>query len=103
MIIGNFKRGDTFSFYADLKDGAGNAIANVATKLKSQVRDKTKKLLADLNVTDGGAVGRYLLTAPVSTQNWTLGEISIDVEYNNNGVITSTQTFTYNVVEDVTQ
>jgi len=103
--LGKMKRGDTFSFYAKIKDASGDPLALAADKITSQVRGSSgDTLYADLTVAESATVGTYLFTAlPVVTVLWPDGEkLLIDIQMDDDDVISSTETFSVKVLKDIT-
>ena len=57
------KRGDTFSFYANISDEAGDPLVTDAANITSQIRDTMYQLVANLTVAATATPGKYLFTA----------------------------------------
>ena len=97
-----FKRGDTFSFTAEISDGE-SPVTGAAEKLRSQVRKKfDRKFVAELVVSETETPGTYQFLHDGSTQGWVATEHVIDIEYTDAGIVTSSDTFDLSVIEDVT-
>lgn len=106
ITLGTFYRGDTFGFYAEVRDPAGEPVTVPATNLRSQVRDAKDRLWASLAVSDhpGGVVGTYFFQAPPEvTRTWPIGVLYIDIEVEVDGNISSTETFVVHVEKDITR
>lgn len=106
--LGKFKRGDTFAFYAKLKDkNTGEPVNVEAEKIKSQVRNSNGVLYAELEVTshsDPEQLGMYLFKAPaIITKDWPSSTLYIDIEITDNDIIYSSETFSVTIVKDVTK
>ena len=98
----DFKRGDTFTISAVVTT---NGVPENLTgwTIKSQLRDGRGALVAELVTAIEDAVnGVYSLTF-ADTTGWPITELYGDVEYTFGGTILSTETFTVNVVEDITR
>ena len=100
ITAGTIKSGNTLAFYIDLADG-DEPIIGAASKLASQVRSSTDKLLADLDITEIDEIpGRYLMRTATS-KSWA-SPVFCDIQYTDGGVITSTQTFQFIVEKAIT-
>jgi hypothetical protein len=100
------KRGDSFILQAALIKG-GEAQDITEWSIRSHVR-RGSKLVADLAIEleyeANGAAYSYLLSAPEGTTEWPVGTLRSDIEYTMpSGQISSTETFEFEVVEDVTR
>lgn len=100
------KRGDTFAFYADIKDNDGSPLVTNIGNIRSQIRDTSYQLVTELKVTATGTNGRYLFKAD-STDTWpnyTWGEntLLMDIELSIDGSISSSDTVEIKVIKDVT-
>jgi hypothetical protein len=97
------KRGDSLGFYAVLTDESGLPVPGIAANLKSQVRDNQDVLVADLTITEDATIpGKYLLQCS-DTSNWPVGTMLLDIQWSNNGIVTSTDTIQLPVQKDVTK
>ena len=97
------KRGDTFAFYANITDDAGNPYTGPASNIHCQVRNYADVLMATLNVSATEDQGKYLFQAD-STGEWPAGtNLYMDIEINDNGVISSSDTIAIPVIKDVTR
>lgn len=101
--LGKIKRGDTFSFTAELKDNAtGEPLTGAADKLRCQGRHYLKdELIVEMAITET-TPGVYLFAAG-STSEWDIKKILFDVEYTSDGVISSSETFSVEVEADITR
>lgn len=94
-----FKRGDTFSLEA-------TAIGEDITTwtIQSQIRDNSGTLISELDITKTDAAnGKYTLTHDGSTSSWPLKMLYCDIQYTVGGVISSTETFRIEMIEDITR
>ena len=96
------KRGDTFAFYADIKDAEGSPIEISAQNIRCQFRDNSDKLVSELTTSATDTPGKYLFTEE-STGSWPVGILQSDIELTIDGVITSSETFSISVEKDVTR
>ena len=102
--LGIIKRGDTFSFSAELEDEVtGVPLIGASSNLRCQGRDsRNKRLIVELLVSEP-TPGLYVFTAE-STANWVSGiKILFDIEYEILGLISSSETFYAEVEEDITR
>lgn len=96
-----FKRGDTFSLVCTYK------VADVATSLTnftitSQLRNSNDVLIETLIVEKLIDTGKFLLKSN-DTSDWQPNLLSCDIQFIENGVIRSTNTFYVSVVKDITR
>ena len=108
--LGDFKRGDTFAFYANLKDKSTGLPIDVGAEfVKSQIRSPQGKIYASLLVSKNSLVeGQYLFQASsIVTKTWPASvngvELHIDIEFIVDGKTSSTETFNVIVKQDVTK
>ncbi len=101
MSVPTIKKGNTFAFTAVFDDNG--PVTGIANKLKAQVRDPFDKLLAELQISETGTQGTYLFRAEQNTEDWPIGQLLCDIQYSENDVVTSSETFYFNVVKDVTR
>jgi len=105
MAAFDHKRGDTFVLNSDVaSDGVAADITNWT--ISSQIRDMGDTIVQSLTVTVTDAVnGRLKLSAtPAQTALWPIGKMSCDIEFTDgSGIVTSTETFTINVILDITR
>lgn len=102
MKLQPFKRGDTFALYVEMSDVNGDPLVYTANKLKSQVRTRNNKLITELLISTTETPGTYLMQA-ADTSEWIIGDLFMDIEIDDGGIITSTETITIPVVRDVTK
>lgn len=97
------KRGDTADFSATLTDSLGAAITGKATNLKCQFRDVDGNLVKELTVSESDTPGTYIFRAG-DTSGYPAGEqLYCDIQYTDaDGIVSSTDTFSITVREDVT-
>lgn len=94
-----FKRGDTFSLQA-----TANGEDITSWTIQSQIRDNTGTMISELTVTKTDAPnGEYTLTHTGSTDAFPLKLLYCDIQYTVGGVISSTETFRIEVIEDITR
>lgn len=94
-----FKRGDTFSLQA-----TANGEDITTWTIQSQIRDNSGTLISELDITKTDAAnGEYTLTHDGATSSWPLKMLYCDIQYTVGGVISSTETFRIEVVEDITR
>lgn len=96
------KRGDTLSL--DLEVTQDNAALDLTGyTITSQVRAKNGTLVADLTVAVTDAVQGELTVSSEETQEWPLGPLPWDVEFNSGSTRWSSATVIIEVLEDVTR
>lgn len=99
QVIDNFKIGDTFLFTANFTDKDGNNLTGLS--LECQVRDINSLLLSELTVEELGE-GKYIFST-TDTQNWSVGEVYMDIQYTSNQFVASTETIIIRTIKDVTR
>lgn len=100
-----FKRGDTFIFYATLKNTSGAAIDLTGWAIKSQVRNANDSLMDEAVITVTSAVsGQYSIKIS-DTSAWVPNEIySMDIQYTDPAdSIISTETLYIAIIKDQTR
>lgn len=96
-LLGQFKTGDYFSFYADMPEYTG-----LLENIKCQVRNSSDSLIADLDVAkDVDTAGRYIFSA--GNIDWATGTYSLDIQTEVDGKRSSTETFNVKIVKDITR
>jgi len=100
------KKGDTFAFYANITDELGEPLVTDVANLKSQIRDMKYGLIEELTIATTATEGQYLFTA-TDTNVWlphghTSKSFIMDIEMNNGGVVSSSDTIEIEVIKDVT-
>lgn len=97
------KRGDTLEWVVTLTQD--EVAVNITDwTITSQIRQGTT-LTASLTVTKSDAPnGQFTLSAtPAQTASWEVGSHSVDIEFiNASGYVVSSQTFTLQLVRDIT-
>lgn len=102
VALGRLKRGDTFSFCVAVTSDDEPA-TGIASGLRSQVRKTFSSILiSELSVVETSTSGTYMFRHDGSTQDWPLGQLLIDVEYTNGGIVVSSDTMSIEVIGDVT-
>ncbi|WP_089610097.1 hypothetical protein [Dehalobacterium formicoaceticum] len=101
--LGKIKRGDTFSFTAELKDNVtGDVLTGIADKLRCQCRTNGTHKLIDEMVIAEITPGTYLFSAG-QTDDWGAGfRLLLDIEYTYDNVVSSSETFFVDVEADIT-
>lgn len=93
-----FKRGDSFLITADFTNNEGLTVTT--NELRSQVRTRYDKLIAELEITEKTA-NVFDLTCDDTTE-WPIGSAYMDLQYTDADQIVSTETILIPVVKDVT-
>ncbi|WP_135553244.1 hypothetical protein [Paenibacillus cymbidii] len=93
-----FKRGDSFLITADFTNNEGLTVSK--DQLRSQVRTRYDKLIAELVITEKSA-NVFDLTCDDTTK-WPTGNLYMDLQYTDDGEIVSTETILVPVEKDVT-
>ena len=97
------KKGDTFSYYANVKDANGKPVIDGAANIKSQIYNDKDVKLADFVITANGTTGQYLfrvldtIAFPSDTILYT------DIQYTDGDIVVSSATMTIQVIKDVTR
>lgn len=100
------KRGDTLAVDGVVAQDAGGAVDLTGYTVRSQVRRQSGDLVSALTVTvTNAALGTFtLVAAAAETRGWAPGRHACDVEYaSGGGVVSSTESFPFTVLEDVTR
>ena len=98
------KRGDTLEWIVTLTQNV-TAVDISDWTITSQIRQDSHILIANLTVTKlNSSQGQFSLTAtPTQTAAWPLGAHLVDIEFiDNTGYVVSSQTFTLQLVKDIT-
>jgi hypothetical protein len=99
----DLKRGDTFQVIGVYADANELPIDITNVQIRSQVRDKYLKLLADCVIVKTDAINCISSLTVLDTTAWPIGEVLTDVQYTlPDGRVSSTATIKINVVVDVT-
>jgi len=98
-----FKRGDTFTLTCTYKvDNAATSVTSI--DIASQIRNNLSNLIQDLTVTKINQTGVFTLSATSEeTELWPISVLRCDIQFSENGIVKSTQTFSISVVEDITK
>lgn len=105
MATINHKRGDTFELSCTLEN-EGNPVDITNFTITSQIRSPDDSLLQALTVTvTDAANGAFTLSAtPAQTETWDIIQYLSDIEFvNASGEVNSSETFTINVIKDITR
>ncbi len=105
MATLNHKRGDTFDFLFTA-EVSGVALDLTGYTITSQARGSDDSVLQTFTVTiTDAANGQFTITATdAETELWTPATYSMDIEFvDGSGTVISTETFTLNVIADVTR
>ena len=98
------KQGDTLELFCVRRDNAGAAVSLDSVLVKSQMV-KGEGSLVDLTVTITDSLnGAFTLSKTAAqTEVLDIGRYECDIQFTTNvGVVTSTDTFTITIVEDIT-
>jgi hypothetical protein len=99
------KRGDTFSLSGTRTTDTGNPVDLSNYQIRAQMR-AGDALITSFSVTiTNAAAGEFVLSAPASTtETWQVTRYSCDIEFTSpGGIVDSSDTFTIQVVPDVTR
>lgn len=98
-----FKRGDTFTLTCTYKvDGVATSVT--ALTIDSQIRNQRNQLIQELTVTKLVGTGQFTLVASAeNTTEWPVSVLRCDIQFSDNGIVRSTQTFDISVVEEITK
>jgi hypothetical protein len=119
----NHKRGDTFQLNFTLTDSADAAVDLTNYDIRAQARDATGTLKVTWDETNSGvnitnaANGEFNLkseaayaalpTGQLATEDWPLGVLNVDIEFTDTSAtpdsVSSSDTFTITVIEDITR
>ena len=119
----NHKRGDTFQLNFTLTDSADAAVDLTNYDVRAMARDATGTLKVTWNETNSGvnitsaANGEFNLkseaeysslpTGQLATEDWPLGVLNVDIEFTDTSAtpdsVSSSDTFTITVIEDITR
>ena len=101
LYLGQFKRGDTFNFNAAIAGVDELPLEGVAANLKCQVRKLSDEFVDDCVITEVTPAGTYNFLV-ADTTGWIIGDLLMDIQITEGGVITSSETFKIKIVKDVT-
>jgi len=93
------KRGDTFKRTMRFKDKDGTPI--VVDNIRSQIRNKSMKLIDELVITATGEPGEYILSS-ADTSGYPIEKLQMDIEITVGDVTKSSNTIKIQVNEDCT-
>lgn len=99
------KRGDTFELTCSLENG-GNDVDITGWTVAAQLRKTDDTLVQAMTITvTNASAGEFTITAAnTETDDWPLGNLDIDVEFTEaSGAVSSSETFTINVIKDITR
>ena len=101
--ITGFKRGDTFSLAGTYKvNGAAASVSGMT--IASHVRTQAGTLVQNLTVAQTAFIGGFSLTATATqTAAWPATTLVCDIQFTQNGIVQSTETFSIAVEDDVTK
>lgn len=107
----SFKRGDTWRLTFKYQDDSGNPIDLTGVDVRLNVRTKRGVLLLELDnnliggLTVNGLAGEIALEAtPAQTELMTVGSHFSDLEVTyTDGSVQSSQTFSVDIIEDITR
>ena len=98
------KRGDTLAFIVRRKNKDGTPRTGEALKLKSQLRTQKDFFLAEFIITETIVPGDYLFkVSAVETTTWSPGTYNCDIQFNEDDIVQSSETFQVIVTKDVTR
>lgn len=98
QVTAPFKRGDSFLITADFTGNEGVTVTK--DQLRSQVRTRYDKLIAELEIADK-TTNVFDLTCD-DTSKWPIGNLYMDLQYTNDSEIVSTETILIPIEKDVT-
>lgn len=101
MTTISIKRGDTLLLKVTVNDLDGNPLEGEAENIKSEIRDRFKKLITTFLVSEDGN-GVYSLSLPDGVL-LPVGVLYFDIQQTIAGVVSSSNTVTVNVLQDITQ
>jgi len=98
------KRGDTFVLSCTLEN-EGNPVDITNLTIAAQVRQPDDTILQSLTVTKTDAAnGAFTLGASATeTEGWELRQYQCDIEFVEGGEVNSSETFSINVIKDITR
>jgi len=103
-MIFRFKQGDTYFVTCSVTDDEGTPINLSGFTIRSQIRQPTGELIAELDVDITDAAQGDFVMSDDDTQEWPVGCQFQDIEYTDSGeTVVSTQTFKIDIQQDITQ
>lgn len=100
------KRGDTYILEALMEvDGAEPDVTGWEVKTQIRRANRDRALVVECITTwVDPTIGRYHITVPAGTADWPLETLLQDIQYTSPvGQVVSTETFAFEVVEDITR
>lgn len=97
-----FKRGDTFAFSVYLKDENEEPLIIEIDNMKCEVRTLGDDLIDTLIITQTEIPGEYIFLSD-DTSKYPIGELFTDIEVVKDGIKSSSDTITLEIVRDVTK
>ena len=95
------KRGESFSYEAEVKAQDGSLIDLSIDDIRSEVRNKIGVLLGEC-VVEKISTGKFRFTID-DTNSWPIGQVEFDFDITIDGKIISSPTFTKNIIKDITR
>lgn len=97
------KRGDTFTFIAIINDRVTQEpLTGITDKLKAEIRTSVGSKISDLIITETETPGTYVFKC-ADTKTWPITTIYTDIQFTDEGIVTSSETIEIPVEKDVTQ
>ena len=100
--ITTLKKGDTLAFIATLTDQENKPIIGIADNLKADVKTINDLKIAEFVITENDTIGGNYLFEIMDTTKFPVDILYTDIQYSNNGIVTSSETMTIQVTKDVT-
>ena len=98
-----FKRGDTITWTATIKDrDTGEPIDTATANIRSQIRDAKNTLIDTFIVSTTTETGVYLFTGAGDSADYTVGVHFVDIELTIDDVVRSSTTFPMEIERDIT-
>lgn len=102
-MLPTIKRGDTFAFVINLVDESGIGVTDALEYLSSEIRNEKDEKIETLTISETQVAGEYLIGAP-DTSSWPVGTyLYSDVQYERDGIISSSETIRILLDKDVTR
>ena len=102
LSLGKIKRGDTFSFFANLTDAENAPLVTAVGNIHCQVRGVDDVKLCDMVVAVTETAGKYLFRVD-DTRKFPAGSVQLDIRIVLGGVIKTTDTMELVVEKEVTK
>lgn len=103
LQLPNFKRGDTFNLACVYKQN-GTPVSVAPFTIRAQLRDSGNVLIQELAVSKANQTtspGSFTISAG-ATIGWPIDLLRGDIQFTENGNIRSTETFSIQIIEGVT-